>query len=397
MKIKGFKTFAALLAALFGITASDVLGQSGQQYLISDQTEIQQAKANPTPNATVGTQDDAATDAAVADATADSGNVLELGGWLQGGYHSYNTGMFNNRDSEFNLHQAYFYAEKAANADNGLGLGFRMDYVYGIDAQDTQAFFGPASSWDNTWDNGAYGHALPQLYAEMAWGDLNVKVGKFYTIMGYETVTAPDNFFYSHAFTMFNSEPFTHTGVLGEFDMGDVTLFGGYTMGWDSGFDTSIGDGSNFLGGGSLAFGDGATITHTMTVGRLGAGSTQDGYSHSFVADMHLTDGLNFVIQSDYVDNPNINESYGVNTYLTLDLNEQVSIGTRMEWWNTHVTGARTGSSDLYAITHGVNIKLADNLIIRPEARWNKDDDGILINGNHNNRYGFGMDMIMTY
>ena len=32
----------------------------------------------------------------------------------------------------------------------------------------------------------------------------------------YEYVAAPDNFFSSHAFTMFNSEPFTHTGSLGQ-------------------------------------------------------------------------------------------------------------------------------------------------------------------------------------
>ena len=390
MKIRGFKTIAALFAALFGFSASDVMGQSSYQYLISDQEEAQEAKPEPTPVA----EDGEAADVDV----ADDSNVLKLGGWIQAGYHSYNTGMFNNRDSEFNLHQAYFFAEKEANSDNGLGMGFRMDYVYGIDGPDTQAFFGPAGHWDEAWDRGAtFGHAIPQLYGEFAWGDMNLKVGKFYTIMGYEVVTAPDNFFYSHAFTMYNSEPFTHTGVLGTFDMGDVTLYGGWTLGWDSGFDSSIDDGSNFLGGASFSFGDAGSITATTTFGRLGATSTGNGYAHSLVADMNLTSCFNVVLQSDYVYNEGVNESYGVNSYFIYELSEQLSIGSRLEWWNNNTTGNPAGTSDLYAITHGLNIKLADNLILRPEARWNKDDDGFLIGANHNNRYGFGMDAIFTY
>ncbi len=48
---------------------------------------------------------------------------------------------------------------------------------------------------------------------------------------------------------MFNSEPFTHTGVLGTYTGNDdVTLYGGWTLGWDTGFDQFDG-GSNFLGG----------------------------------------------------------------------------------------------------------------------------------------------------
>ena len=64
----------------------------------------------------------------------------------------------------------------------------------------------------NGFDHGIYAWALPQAYAELADCDVSVKLGHFYTPVGYEVVTSPDNFFYSHAFTMYNSEPFTHTG-----------------------------------------------------------------------------------------------------------------------------------------------------------------------------------------
>ena len=47
----------------------------------------------------------------------------------------------------------------------------------------------------NNFDHGIYGFALPQVYGEVAMGDLSVKMGHFFTIIGYEVVTAPDNFF----------------------------------------------------------------------------------------------------------------------------------------------------------------------------------------------------------
>ena len=70
-------------------------------------------------------------------------------------------------------------------------------------------------------------------------GDLSIKAGHFFTLIGYEVVGATGNFFYSHAFTMNNSEPFTHTGVLGTYDLGD-----GYTsyFGWTPSAGSRSGD-----------------------------------------------------------------------------------------------------------------------------------------------------------
>ena len=99
--------------------------------------------------------------------------------------------------------------------------------MYGVDAVDTQAFGntvdanGNPRGWDTGWNHGDYGWALPQLYATLAVGDLSVKLGHFYTLIGYEVVQAPDNFFYSHAFTFYNNEPFTHTGALASYNVSD--------------------------------------------------------------------------------------------------------------------------------------------------------------------------------
>ena len=47
------------------------------------------------------------------------------------------------------------------------------------------------------------------------YNDWKIKLGHFYTPIGYEVVPANGNFFYTHAYTMQYGEPFTHTGVLG--------------------------------------------------------------------------------------------------------------------------------------------------------------------------------------
>ena len=171
---------------------------------------------------------------------------------------------------QLNAQQQWLYLGKEADGSNGFDWGFRFDAMYGTDAQKTQAFGNPGGEWDNSWDHGVYGWAIPQLYGEVAMGDFSVKVGHFFTLVGYEVVTAPDNFFYSHALTMFNSEPFTHTGVLTTYKGIDgITLYNGWTAGWDTGFTNALG-GSNYLGGVGLELSESLTVTYILTAGNFG-------------------------------------------------------------------------------------------------------------------------------
>lgn len=319
-----------------------------------------------------------------------SDNDINIGGWWQGGYTSESTGMFNNLPDRFNTHQMWLYAEKVADGSEGLDWGFRADVMYGIDAGDTQAFGNTPGEWDfvNGWDRGAgYGWAMPQLYAEVAKGDWSIKAGHFFTLVGYEVVPSPDNFFYSHAYTMYNSEPFTHTGALATYNASDdVTVYGGWTSGWDTGFD-QFGDGSNFLGGFSVSLTEDATYTYILTAGNMGARG--DGYSHSNVVDLTLTDKLNYVIQSDLVSlrvpGGGHNDEVGLNQYLIYTVSDRIGVGARLEWWKSDAgfnhgglsaTPGRVsgpvdgGSTSYYAATLGVNIRPCANLVIRPEWRY---------------------------
>lgn len=299
---------------------------------------------------------------------------LEFGGWVQLGYTSRSTGLFNSDPSRVNLQQTWLYVEKPADGSDGLDWGFRFDAMYGTDAGDTQAFGNRPGNWDyeNGFDRGSgYGWALPQLYAELAYEDFSLIGGHFYTLLGYEVVTAPDNFFYSHAFTMYLSEAFTHTGVLLSYSGLDmVEFYGGWTAGWDTGFDQN-GGGSNFLGGFSVTPIDEVSLTYIATAGNLGA--IGDGYSHSIVIDYapEFAEGLNYVLQSDYLDvNEDVlgsgNAGYstiGINQYLMYWVFEELGVGTRFEWW-------KANGVSYFESTTGLNLKPLPNMIIRPEIRW---------------------------
>ena len=310
--------------------------------------------------------------------------MLNMGGWFSFGYHSQSNDLFNSHPDRWNLQQGWFFAEKQAKAGKcgEMGFGFRFDGIYGVDGPDTQAFANPGATFDlgsGFTRGGGYGWALPQVYGEVAAGDWNVKIGHFYTLVGYEVVTAPDNFFYSHAITMYNSEPFTHTGVIASKSLSDeTTLYGGWTAGWDTGFDFS--SGSNFLGGISTALSDDVQMTWITTIGDFGVLRGDDGYMQSLVFDVAVTDNLNYILQSDYLRVDSSGEdNVGINQYLIYSVNECLGIGSRLEWWKGDVlTGyaphggvlPASGSLSYYAATFGINVKPTPNLTIRPEYRY---------------------------
>ncbi len=98
-------------------------------------------------------------------------------------------------------------------------------------------------------------HPLQRVYQDIYSADsLTVKAGHFFTIVGYETVQAPDNFFYSQSRMMFNSEPFTHTGFLGNNVGASAQLYGGWTLGWDTGFSDTKDSAAVFGGSASISF-----------------------------------------------------------------------------------------------------------------------------------------------
>jgi hypothetical protein len=342
---------------------------------------------------------------------------LTIGGWSNIGYHSNNTNYnFNNYDGRVQLQQQWLYAEKIADGSCGLGFGGRIDYLYGTDAPDTQAFGIANNHWDNSWDNGgAYGHAIPQLYGEVAYGDLSVKAGHFFTIVGNEVVAATGNFFYSRQFTFYNAEPFTHTGALTTYQMDDdTTLWNGYVTGWDSGFEDN---GDAYIGGFARTLGDNASFVYTTTQGRLNEGFgggngflgrpfaavSERGYVHSGILSLDLTSKLKYIAQNDYLyttdaAGSNVRNTFGSIHYLIYAVNDKVSLGSRSEWFNVSSAAAGIRNADLYNQTAGINYRVNSNLVVRPEVRWVWDKERIGFNENGgSSQTFFGTDAVFTF
>ncbi len=338
---------------------------------------------------------------------------------------------FPDRD-EGQFNQAYVALERTAPANNcGWFLGGRVDLLYGSDY-----FFTTAAGLDGSpngnlprWGNDTfqYGLAMPQLYAETDLDDLKLKWGHFYTIIGYEVVTAKDNFFYSHAYTMQYGEPFTHTGVLATRPINDNWSWSmGLTSGWN---DFDFADGLNFIGGitytdkdyGSLAF---AIVTGDNSTANLsGVGPDANRTMYSLVWNRTLNSRWTYVLQNDVgiqQDAQTLTGTrnapwYGINQYLFYKINCCWTAGVRAEWFRDQdgfvVTGLRPGNGingdlfqgNFYELTAGLNYKPNGNWDIRPEIRadWfhGTGSGGALPydNGSKDHQLLVGVDAILQY
>jgi hypothetical protein len=287
-----------------------------------------------------------------------------------------------------------------------------------------------------------YGIALPQAYMETyvpVGNGLDVKIGHFYTPIGYETVPANENFFYTHAYTMQYGEPFTHTGALGNYAlnsnwsaMGGVTT-GSATGGWDGGFNQQLGNWSGIAGTTWTSDDKG---TSANIVGTYGATSEQSSNAfalYSIVLKHNITDKTHLVLQHDhgfangvitpYGSNQNA-QWYGINSHLTYDLKDNLTIGMRAEWFDdangfrvwspgrvaaaTYVNGSGGASSyagstytsnsaaaNYYQVTLGANWKPVAWLNLRPNIRYDHVSGSNATGGGSYSPFGGRQDQVL--
>ena len=252
--------------------------------------------------------------------------------------------------------------------------------------------------------------AIPQAYLEVVapvGTGLRVKAGHFYTIIGNETVMAPDNFFYSHTYMMQYGEPFTQTGFLASYEPTDSlsisagAVTGSLTGGWDGAFDTNLNE-WGFLGGFTWSS-EGTSFSANATHGSQ-ANKPGDWNLYSLVLHHDFSDRLHFTLQHDYgwagnAVGDKTAEWYGLAPYLDYDLEDDLAIGIRGEWFRDDegfrvmsrsriaehpAAGGRAGllpisamsaNGDLtgntyYAITDGLNWKPKPWVTVRPNVRY---------------------------
>ena len=373
---------------------------------------------------------------------------IKVGGWVNAGAtynpsypaNGYNgTVTFADRANRFQLNQFNIFLQRTVVTEgNAFDFGGRFDFMFGTDAIYTQAFGIPPFDVNSgqpldrgNWDldiccssTRTYGIALPQAYLEAyipVGRGLNIKAGHFYSPTGYETVPAPDNFFYTHAYTFTNGEPFTHTGLVGNYGlnsnwsiMGGATT-GSATGGWDGTFDKQL---SNWGGLGGIIWTSDDSRTSANITGTYSETSTRSNKPwgmYSIVLQHRITSKTHLVLHHAHGyaagvllngEHKNV-EWYGINTHLYYDLLNDLTIGIRGEWFRdrdgfrvfspfrvmaaTDNTGfSFAGSSftsapaDYYAVTLGMNWRPAkrlkvdwkpmQKLNIRPNIRYDRAD-----------------------
>jgi len=331
-------------------------------------------------------------------------NGIEVGGWINAGitYNANNPAnrfngpvTFADRSKEFQLNQLNVFMQRAvASEGKAWDFGGRFDLMFGTDAIFTQAYGIPSfdvntgqplkrSNWDLKLccsSSRFYNMALPQAYIETyvpVGNGLNLKIGHFYSPIGYETVPAPDNFFYTHAYTFTNGEPFTHTGVMGNYTVnknwsvvgGAVT--GSATGGWDGGWDKELSNWGGLAGTTWTSDDKKSTANLSGTYGRTSTRSNEPWAVYSLVLQHKITPETLLVLHhtggfAGGVLTPDGNKDaawYGVDLQLHHDLREDLSVGIRSEWFRDK-DGFRVCSPVRVAqATNNVNISFAADFL----------------------------------
>jgi hypothetical protein len=344
---------------------------------------------------------------------------ISVGGWLAMGgtfawdnpeHHNNAPITFNDRSGEFQLNQLNLFAQKSVDLQSKYwNFGGRLDFMFGTDTRFTQAT-GLDNKLISNRDGQFYNVAIPQAYLEIfapIGKGITAKIGHFYTILGQEVVMAPNNFFYSHSYTMQYGEPFTHTGALLTYALNDeFTLNAGAVDGWDN-FDKNLGN-WNFLGGLSWTNAEATSaVSWSVISGDVDDVTSENRTVSSLVITHSFTDKLQYIFQHDfgYQQQATINAKdafwYGVNQYLFYDFTDKVSAGLRGEWFRDDQGGRLNVGvpGHFFALTAGINWKPQEWLILRPELRYDWADSAVNVYDNRtpNNHFELAMDMVIRF
>lgn len=376
-------------------------------------------------------------------------NGIEVGGWINAGitYNANNPAdrfngpvTFADRSKEFQLNQFNVFIQRAVVTEGkAWDFGGRFDLMLGTDAIFAQAYGIPAfdvntgqplkrSNWDLNLccsSSRFYNMALPQAYIETyvpVGNGLNLKIGHFYSPTGYETVPAPDNFFYTRSYTFSNGEPFTHTGLVGTYAVNkNWSLMGGAitgsaTGGWDGGWDKEMSNWGGLAGTTWTSDDKRSSANLTGSYSRTSTRSNEPWSFYSLVLQHKITTKTLLVLHqtSGFAGGAFMPDGHkdvtwhGLDMQLHHDLREDLSVGIRGEWFrdkdgfrvcspvrvaqatnSVHISFAADflatcKPADYYDVTIGMNWKPAkqlkidskpmQKLNIRPNIRYDRVD-----------------------
>jgi hypothetical protein len=357
-------------------------------------------------------------------------------GWVDAGF----IGNMSDPDSRFNgpynavdrsnepmLNQFYVIGERLL-PQCGLGVGGRIDMMYGEDFFLAQsAGFELYRSGQQRWNPEYYGLAIPQAYVDLGSQDASLQIGHFYSIMGYEGLMAPSNFFYSRAYSYQFAGPFQHWGGQFNYNLNDSwSVHLGLVNGWNA-LDRESDDLSvigkikyeNDCTGvwTSLAVITGKEYTSPSQIMRRN-NDYENRTRYSWLVGLPLTCRTEYVFhhwlgaQQDGTVTGSTAYWYGVDQYLYYTINNCWKAGLRFEWFRDE-DGTRVGLNrasnpnnppypgDFYSLSLGVNWTPTTNLMVRPEIRsdWYDGDAARLPfdDGTDSSQLMLGFDAILLF
>jgi hypothetical protein len=329
--------------------------------------------------------------------------------------------VFDVDREHFDLNQLDFQLARAvATSGTAYDFGGLVEMQYGTDARFIHSsglnFYGssnpqlsPAQQWDLT-------QAYLTVYAPWANG-VNFTIGKFVTLLGYETINPTSNALFSHSFSFGYAIPFTNTGVTAKYQINNqwaLTLGG--VRGWDQALKSGNGDAIDVIG--SLGYTSynvkGLTGSFNFIAGPASADIVPD-HQDSIWRDvgeviLAYQYGDNWTFATDAVlgweGRAGIGGKdaiwYGDATYATYKFDPHVSATVRGEYFNDH-DGARGLGAEAYEVTAGLEItpfptnEYLANLLFRPEYREDWSSTRIFDAGTKYAQGTIGADLIYKF
>ena len=297
-----------------------------------------------------------------------------------------NLRIFDTRHNSFNLDM--FQLQISKQSEDGIGFAAVLDYG--------QTVPGLASDWDGDGelsnseetDNFEVQEAY-LTYNIPFFNGIQMKAGKFVTLIGAEVLEAPYNYNISRSFMFGLAIPFTHTGVLFSHQFTDqVGLTAGVVNGYDNVVDNN--NGKSFLGQLALDPFDGFNL---LLNGIVGPEQTDSGGSTRGLFDTVLTyspmDHLEFNLNYDIGKEGDAALGGGHATWqgfagivsvggAMFDPGwEPFSLAVRGEWFSDK-DGARTGvKQDIWEVTATAKWQLTEHIQLRAEYRHDESTDKV--------------------
>jgi hypothetical protein len=308
--------------------------------------------------------------------------MLGLSIYLQGGY-TYN---FENSDSQENDFRVFDHKANSFTLDLAQiqfakdapvgGLGYKLKLSFGETAK-----FIHASGLGSSDDEFDLTEAYMQYIAPLGKG-LKFTFGKFVTYHGAEVIEAKDNPNYSRSFLFNYAIPFTHTGLMIGYPFSDSVNVSVYIVnGWDN-FDDNN---KSKTVGASVGISPLEQLSMNFNV-MYGPEKDDNNHDNRFLFDwvgsLKPIKSLTFILNIDYATEEHsapdggTAEWYGFAGIAKYDFSDLYSLSVRAEYFKDQ-DGVRTGTPQaLKEITLTPEIRLAKDLIVRPEYRhdWSDKD-----------------------